>query len=389
MKQVLFVSNGAGEDAIASLIIRHLPEFEIHALPLVGEGAGYPASARRLGKSRRLPSEGLLRESLGGVVRDLAAGLPLYHLGQLRLLRRIRRDYALTVAVGDLFPVAMAGLAGHRPLLFVGTAKSIWHHRYSRGERAALRTFADFVLARDDPTAQVLRQAGIPAAWVGNAMMDELESTGLFRLEPGEQGIAVFPGSREAAYRELPRQLEVYRRLLARGNPIRAMVAVARSVDVERLARSCTGWRYRARSESLGVVGELERTEAPAVPLVRGALGDVLQHATVALGQAGTANEQAAGLGVPVVACAPGGESHLGWYRGRQKGLLGEAVVVVEEDLEALVEAVERLVRDPEERRRRGAVGRRRMGPAGGGKRMAAVIAQMAEELPIRPETPA
>jgi uncharacterized protein (TIGR03492 family) len=110
------------------------------------------------------------------------------------------------------------------------------------------------------------------------------------------------------------------------------------------------------------------------VLLVRGALGDLLARSQVVLGQAGTANEQAAGLGLPVVAYAPGGERRLKWYRFRQKGLLGEAVRVVEDHPEAIAGELAFLLANPGERARRGAIGRERMGGFGGAARIAELI---------------
>ncbi|HXE73902.1 MAG TPA: lipid-A-disaccharide synthase-related protein [Candidatus Nitrosotenuis sp.] len=372
---VLFVSNGAGEDAIAAQVAARLQGLKPLALPLVGQGAGYRGAAEVVGPRRDLPSGGLLPGAPGKLVRDLAAGLLGLTLRQLFFLRRLRRSCRVFVAVGDLYPVLLAGLAGCRPLLFVGTAKSVWHHGYSWPERWALRAFCRLCLVRDEPTARDLVSKGVAAEWVGNAMMDGLEPTGAdLGVGPDEPCLALFPGSRSQAYQALPRMLEGYRHLVAGGTPARALVAVAPSLDLERLAASCPGWRLVPRpGVERGAVAALEGP-APPVMLVAGAFPDILHRSLVALGQAGTANEQAAGLGLPVVAFEPGGPGRLGWYRGRQKGLLGEALEVVPDDPRAVAAALARLLADPAERARRGQIGRARLGPAGGAGRMAALI---------------
>jgi uncharacterized protein (TIGR03492 family) len=96
-------------------------------------------------------------------------------------------------------------------------------------------------------------------------------------------------------------------------------------------------------------------------------LGDLLQASSVALGLAGTAHEQAVGAGVPVVAPHQG---PLGWYRGRQKGLLGDALWVVPERSSEVVAALLRLLSDPLEHARRANIGRERMGQPGGAARI-------------------
>lgn len=374
--KVLFLSNGAGEDAIGARVVRGLTRLRADAFPLVGRGEAYAGAAELVGPVRRLPSGGLVRESWRNLGRDLAAGLTRHLARQFCFLRGARSEYAAAVAVGDLVPVLAAGLAGLRPLLFVGTAKSIWHHGYSLPERLLIRWLVERTLTRDEPTAQALRRHGLATECVGNAMMDELEPLGLdLRVAPHEVCLAVFPGSRQGAYRDMPRLLEAYRLMVAQGTHARALVGLADTVDPVRLAQACPGWSLRpGPAQTQGVVGRLERAQMPDVLLVRRALGDLLSRAQVALGQAGTANEQAAGMGVPVVAFAPGGESRLGWYRGRQKGLLGEAVKVVEDEPRALCAELVRLLADPAERERRGAVGRQRMGPPGASLRMARII---------------
>lgn len=377
--KVLLVSNGAGEDAIATRIAACLEGARAQALPLVGAGEAYQGKVEVVGPRRRFASGGLVLESWRNLARDLGQGLILHHLRQLRFLRALRGRYAVTVAVGDLFPVVMAGLAGLRPLLFVGTAKSVWHHAYSPLEVLVLRLFTCQTLTRDEPTAADLRARGLSAHCVGNAMMDELEPRGLeLELSEGWQGLALFPGSRRGAYTEMPRLLEVYRRVFNAGLKVRALVALADSIEPERLAASCPGWSYEALAPS-GLVGHLRFEGLPPVGLVRRGLGDVLAASSVALGQAGTANEQAAGMGLPVVAYAPEGATRLGWYRGRQKGLLGDAVAVVEDDPDRVALEVIRLFEDDSERSRRAAIGRQRMGPPGASERIARVVESLVQ----------
>lgn len=382
--RVLFLSNGAGEDAIAVEIARRTRGLQIEAMPVVGEGAAWRGVAEIVGPQRTLPSGGLIPESYWRLFRDLRDGLAGLVVRQLLFLRR--RRPAVTVAVGDLWPVALAALSGRRPLVFVGTAKSDHHHPYSGLEAWVLRRFVDLALVRDEPTARHLRRRGAPAAWVGNAMMEGLEPTGAdLGVGDGEACLALFPGSREGTYRALPPMLEAYRLLCSqRASPPRALVALAPSVDLERLGAS-SGWTMVRTGRTFGAVAEL-RGPAPPVPLIQGAFPDVLRRSIVALGQAGTANEQAAGLGIPVVAMEPGGETRLGWYRGRQKGLLGDALRVVEDDPRAAAAELRLLLEDPAERGRRGAVGRDRLGPAGGGLAMARILERFARGERLRPE---
>ena len=364
---ILFLSNGAGEDSIAALVIRQLrllrPDPEVLAMPLLGAGHAYPADVERVGVEAPPPSLGLSNESWRLLVRDLRHGLVARIVRQLGRLRGFRPE--LTVAVGDLVPVCLAGLSGRGPALFVGTAKSSHHHPYSWIERLALRRFARHTFTRDALTAADLQRQGLSASCVGNAMMDELATTGL-DLGLRHPGLALLPGSRQAAYAELPRLLDVVERLWAR-TPVEALVGLAEGIDLAQLAAGCPGWTLRVFEATSGVVAQLEHPSVAPVKLIRRGMGDLLAACQVCLGQAGTANEQAAGAGLPVVAMHE--SARLGWYRGRQQGLLGEALQVVRP--ERAVDALEQLLRDPAERARRARIGRERMGVPGGSRAMA------------------
>lgn len=370
--KLLVVSNGAGEDAIGAAIVGHLralrPCLEVEVFPLVGPGSAYPSDLQRWGDRSAPPSHGLSNQSWRLWLQDLRHGLVGRVLGQWRTLRGLRGVTAL--AVGDLVPCALAAMAGIKPVFFVGTAKSVYHHAYSWPERFLLRRWVSRSLVRDQPTADFLTRHGLRAAYLGNAMMDETVPTG---LDLGLQGpvLALFPGSRAQAPLELPRQLRIWRRLAA-DFPCGAAVAVAPGMALESLVP--TGWSLEPTGAARGVVGWLQGSGR--VALVSGALGDLLKESYLALGQAGTAHEQAVGAGVPVVSLHADPEGTLGWYRGRQKGLLGDGLLVVGEDEEVAARALLRLSLDPIERERRAAVGRERMGGPGGAARMAAWLAQ-------------
>ena len=361
---LLFLSNGAGEDSIAAQIISCLPQdLPRRALPLVGQGDSFKDLAPLVGPRQSMPSGGLIAQDWRRLGRDLAHGLALLTLRQLSWLRSQRRNFSQLVAVGDLWPVILGALSGIRPLTFIGTAKSNYHHPYSRLEAWVLRAFHVYSLVRDEPTAAHLRRLGVEAQWVGNAMMDGLEPQELdFHL-----------AEREA-------HLE---------RPLCGLVAVAPSIDLHRLAQACADFQLEsAPYPGWSALSPLAPT-SPKVRfyLVQGHLADVLANSQVALGLAGTAHEQAAGWGLPVVAFEPQGPHNLPWYRFRQQGLLGEALEVVYDRDSAIIEALARLFLDPQERQRRGQIGRQRLGPPGGAARMAQIIVKRLPE-PARLDNP-
>src|SRR5207245_5618536 len=87
-------------------------------------------------------------------------------------------------------------------------------------------------------------------------------------------------------------------------------------------------------------------------------------RATVVLGMAGGANEQAAGLGKPVVAFPGTGPQFTRRFLEEQQRLLGDALVATS-DWQDAAATVAHLLGDPGERERRGLVGLRRLGGTG------------------------
>jgi uncharacterized protein (TIGR03492 family) len=130
--------------------------------------------------------------------------------------------------------------------------------------------------------------------------------------------------------------------------------------------------RGRATAKRWQADGESLRRGPTTVRLTRD-FGAALEAATIAVGLAGTANEQTAGLGKPVVAFPALGVQYTRRFMALQRRLLGNALVATESGAEAAV-AVLRLLKDPGERQRRGQTGRQRMGSGGAVERIAQEI---------------
>lgn len=356
-RAVLFVTNGHGEAAIAARIaeeVRALAPLRTEHLALVGErlgGAAFPD----VGPQRAMPSGGLV--AMGNVralLRDLGAGLLGLALRQIAFLARARGRYAVVVAVGDAFACAMARFA-RTPLVFVGTAKSVYVTPYGRGERAILRG-ARRVFVRDAATAAALREHGVPGEAPGNVIVDLLASDAAVEWRAPLR-IALLPGSRERAYEDALRLAEVVAALRARSGPLDAVMSIAPGLD-------------RARFAPALARGPVRPWEGPFGALLRGA--------TLVVGQSGTANEAAAAEGIPVVALDLHDARRDAWYRLRQRGLLGDALLVVPGEPEAAAGAIAALLADAPRRARMAAVGRERMGGPGGARAIAAAIAELA-----------
>ena len=382
MKRVLFVSNGHGEAAIAARLALDLGAAGAIAcdhLSLVGD-ADPPSVMAPVGPRRAMPSGGLIAMgNVRNIVRDFSSGLLAHTIAQLRFLRAARGRYDGVVAVGDVFALLMAKVARGRHTVFVGTAKSVYVAPYGPFEERVMRG-ADAIFVRDAQTASRLQRRGVDASAPGNVIVD-LFGNGPDAVPAHEERIAIFPGSREAAYGDAVFLCAVLRRL-ATGRPgLGATLSVAPGLDAQRFrtALQADGWkidsgRAAASPFCLALGGR------PFIDAWTGQPGAMLDGALLTLGQAGTANEAAAAHGVPVVAFSHPGSRQHGWYRMRQRGLLGEAMRLITGDVEAAAAALDALLNDEAALRSMSLVGRERMGAPGGSAAIAAKIAAMVNE---------
>jgi uncharacterized protein (TIGR03492 family) len=378
MNRVLFVSNGHGEVAIAARLALELQALEIPCdhLALVGDFK-HASTMREVGPRQAMPSGGVIAMgNVRNIARDLRAGLLTYTLAQLRFVHGVRGTYAAAIAVGDIFALLMALQARASKTVFVGTAKSVHVAPYGALEERAIRK-ADAVFVRDAPTAQHLREHGVQAI-AANAIVDLYEDAAQTIDAPFDPLLAIFPGSREPAYDDAAFMARVARSVLRAQPAAGGVISIAPSIDPQRMCArlQAGGWRIERSDRALQPFS-LYDGDREMIRAFQGPLGAMLRRATLVLGQAGTANEAAAAMGIPVVAFARAGEARVPWYRMRQIGLLGDALLVASPDPDQAASQVIALLNDPQRRERMGTIGRERMGPPGAAAAIAARIADL------------
>lgn len=380
MTRLLIVSNGHGEDTIGARLAVRLrslrPALEISAFPLVGLGQRYQAEGVRVdGPRRHLPAEGLTMHHPRLLWRDVRAGVVGLTIRQMAWLRRARPDAVLVV--GDAFAQALAGLVP-APRRVLQPLVSV-HHGIGAPRPPLARTFmeriraperflmrrADRVYTRDAPTADHLRRLGVAqATYLGNPMMDDLVARPLDVPGAGPV-VALLPGSRAYARHSVDMMLSALTRL----GRVRGLVAWA----LDAVPQPTHGWRLDepARPPFASAVWRAGET---SVTWTSGRFAEVLASADAAIGTAGTANEQAAGLGIPVVAFAvpPAyGEA----FVANQARLLGGALAVVAAEPGRIADAVRSALSDDDHRAAARTIGPERMGGPGGSDAIAADVA--------------
>lgn len=368
--RILVVSNGYGEDVGAAGVIRELPRdrVAVSVYPLVGLGAHFPPDVTLLDPRRDFPSRGFgPRAGWGSFREDLAQGFVRFWRAQYRTLRAQRGRVDLVAAFGDVYCLWMASACA-APIVFLAGPKSEYIAPHSRLELWLIRRLACEVLTRDEVTAQALARRGIPAAYLGFWMVEAMTfSDETFGLAMDRPVVTVLAGSRPPAFQNvvpLLRSVELAASFLASPPPA-VIVAWSPDLSAARLRETVTAsggiwtgdWRFR--------FGRVD------VTVTMHHYPDALRRAAVVVGMAGGANEQAAGLGKPIVAFPGTGPQYTPRFLDEQRRLLGDALVATS-DWQAGAHALARLLDDREERERRGRAGVERLGGAG----VTAAIAQ-------------
>jgi len=382
-KRILILSNGSGEDKIASVLARTWlqtrPQDSLAALALVGKGDFYTsAGITLLSHSFSPPSAGFAYLHPLKLLKDFRAGLG-GHLAQTwQLLKSTPAD--AVIAVGDIVAVAMAWRSG-RPFAFVGCALSDYYtagqrHTYDPLQRLGLKHAHLGIFPRDQLTAQALQNRGLPALCLGNPMLDALEYDANWRYAPlsGRYVVAMAAGSHADAllnFRLILAQLAECWEL-----PVDYLCALAPGLEKQAFEQvlATTGWQKKGDQNQA-----FWQRSAAEIRLIQGAWGSILAQSQILIGLAGTANEQAAGLGIPVVSFSGQGLQYSPRFAEAQTRLLGPALHWLEPCHPAiLAHTLKRLLCDNVfselAQKQAQAVSHERFGPVGAAGRIVAEI---------------
>ena len=333
-KEILFMSNGHGEDLNASLILQELPKIapniNITGMPLVGEGNAYRSlNLPLIGQPKSLPSGGIFYMNPLTLLKDVSAGLIGFTLYQIRTLLKYCSRYDLIVAVGDIFPVTMAYITNRPFVAFLVSTSSYYEGKLNLPwlTRLCLRSPRCLaIFTRDAFTAEDLQQQGFKqASFLGYPIMDILTPTEKnLHLDDNIPTIALLPGSRiPEALNNLELLLKVCESL-ASLEKVQFRVALVKAIqenELEILAKNL-GWQY----QSCGILIKKQEENTIRVECYYQAFSDIINHCDLALGMAGTAVEQVVGLGKPVIQLPGKGPQFTYPFAEAQMRLLGISV---------------------------------------------------------------
>ena len=391
MGKILLISNGHGEDLNASIIAvalgRLYPQLQLSAMPLVGAGNAY----RRLGieiicPTQNLPSGGFVYMDWRQLWRDWQAGLVGLTWQQLCCIWQVRRSpsYDLVVAVGDILPLLFAHLS-HIPFMAYLVSTSAYYEN-----RLILPLTARWILrsqrcqaifTRDHYTAKLMTVQGFQrTACLGYPIMDVLPQQDRdLHLGAGEVMVCLLCGSRlPEAQTNLLLLLQVcaLAQKLNLGWQWRAAIVPQMRGQVLQATATMAGWAY-AEQVDCELISDLR--SGAEIYCFSDAFADILHRADVVVGMAGTAIEQAVGLGKPVVQLVGQGPQFTYRFAEAQQRLLGESVQTCFHPQE-VVAVIQQVLADADYRQRCQINGQERVGGAGGAEKMAHTIAQQISE---------
>jgi uncharacterized protein (TIGR03492 family) len=390
---LLIVSNGGAEDLIGAALARELLRLgcpDLLALPLVGGGSAYTGLAGLAGPILDLPSGGFPFGSLNNLKADLKAGLIGTSARQGLAAWQTGKQAGTVVVVGDSFALMVGMLAARRvqhsglrlPLLHLqplvsrlyGEGMDLRDHLRELNALGAnlfmpwevsLGRQIERVYTRDAPSARHLALRGVNAVYRGSFAMDILPAPerDLSLLQGGRPVLALMPGGRGDACESMPIMLEAAARL----PEMQAFVTWPKSwAELPTPA----GWTLAMQGDQQA---SLTRGST-RIWLLRGAFSAVLHAARLAVGTAGTASEQAAGRGVPLVGFPTSGPQYTSGFARRQARLLGPALTLTAADPQAVAAALTRLHTQPGVYAAAAHAGRERIGQAGALRQIAAEL---------------
>lgn len=349
---------------VAACLSELSPKIRLRAAPLVTPGDDFASSGIEVvTRGCRLPTGGFSFTSVAGFLTD-APHCPAYARYLLQL-RRVRHNTDWALVVGDIILLLMAVVGLRRPVAYVALAKSDYKGPHHALEIEAMRRYATRIFTRDAVTAESLRAHGVNAVYLGNPMMDGLPR--MRTTDMREPVLGLLPGSRKEAYQNMKRLLAVAE--LIPEKP-RGICAIPSCLDVNkfrRVARSA-GWTC-----SNGTIAK----SGVEILLAVDRFDEVATDSSVILGIAGTANEQAAGMGKPVISVPGFGPQTTTRRMLKQERLMGGAVKFARRGIHQAAKEIAYLLSHPEEAERRGWIGRARMGPPGASGRIAYSLMQL------------
>jgi uncharacterized protein (TIGR03492 family) len=381
--KLLVLSNGKGEDVLAVTLLEALiREHELSgkeapdiiALPLIGDGKSYKETGiTTIGRGLSLPSQGFIG-SPWALLKDIRSGLIGMLIERIMTLRKVSKDRDHIICVGDIVPVLLAKLFTKKPIIHVSTAVTVKFRKFGPLEMSAFRKRCELVFAKDRQTAEFLSSRGVNARFSGNLMIDDrnLVGSGTSYKDSTADTVALLPSSRDDAYDNIRRMVRIIFHLS--GSSMKLLLPFSENLSADKLGGIIKGLGIKtSASDEKDALWEAWLGKDIVLLAIKGHFADALKSSKAAIGMTGTGNEQAVGLGVPLILIEEGSSASSSRLRFYEKLLEGSVLPLRGSD-EKIASGIRDLLLDNDRLKKMSEAGRKTIGEPGAAKRMASEI---------------
>jgi len=343
LARILLISNGHGEDLSGSLLGKKLIEMgnQVEAFALVGKGNAYRKERiRNRGLGREFSTGGIGYTSLKGRFTELIQGQLIYLIRNFIKLLIIAKYYDLLVVVGDIVPIFAAWLTRRPSVVYLvayssyyeGKLRLPWPCKDLLNSNIFKEIYCRDKLTSEDLNSQLLRST----YFLGNPFMDQVFTPEL-PLPQVAFRLGLLPGSRRP---ELDSNLILILKVLLllpadifSTSRVSIDIALVGSLDRSGLTQllSKYGWSVIDNYGTKSTIKLVRKSYK--INIYRDSFEQVVQSSTILLAMAGTATEQAVGLGKPVIQLPGKGPQFTSEFAEAQRRLLGPTVFCAEENL--------------------------------------------------------
>jgi len=335
LSRILLLSNGHGEDLSGSLIAKQLVNsgYSVDALPIVGKGIHYEKEKIKIiGKTREFSTGGIGYNSFKGRLTEIFGGEIIYLLKRLYLTYKIRKKYNYFFIVGDIVPIFFAWVCNKDFFTYLvaysshyeGKLKLPWPSKFFLLSKKAKKIYTRDSLTANDLTLQLKKKV----SFLGNPFMDKF----FFRdkeLKKSEFSIGLFPGSR---FPEILDNFVLILEVLEALSDFKyfqkiefnfAIVNALSSSKIREIFKN-RKWVYLEKIDEQSLLKFQYKTLK--VNLYWNTFDQILLKSRCCISMAGTAAEQAIGLGKPVIQIEGKGPQFTKSFAEAQRRLLGKYV---------------------------------------------------------------
>jgi uncharacterized protein (TIGR03492 family) len=333
--KILILSNGHGEDLSGSLIAKQFVKngYSVHALPIVGKGNHYEKEKIKIiGKTKQFSTGGIGYNSFKGRLTEIFRGEIFYLLQRLYLTYKIRKKYDYFFVVGDIVPVFFAWICNKDFFTYLvaysshyeSKLKLPWPSKFFLLSQKAKKIYTRDSLTANDLTSQLKKKV----SFLGNPFMDKLLSRKK-EFKESEFSIGLFPGSRlPETLDNLVLILEVLETLsdLKYFQKIDFNFAIVNALSSSKIKDifQKRRWLYLEKiKDNYPMKFQFKSLE---VNIYWNNFDKILLKSRCCISMAGTAAEQAIGLGKPVIQIEGKGPQFTKSFAEAQRRLLGKYV---------------------------------------------------------------